>query len=177
MTKKTNLTQDDKETFITAMRGVKALKQTKIHHKTTPPKPKLIKQPLDIEDDESIPLSDFDKMEQVDSETLLEFARSGIQHKILRKLRNGQYNVEAKLDMHGMTVDQARMALSRFLSACRRDNIRHVLIIHGKGRGFSTPILKNKLNNWLRQTEQVLAFTSATVKDGCSGALYVLLRR
>ena len=79
--------------------------------------------------------------------------------------------------MHRKTVDEARESLSHFLITCKTKGIRHVLIIHGKGRGAGKPILKNKLNHWLRQTEQVLAFCSAAPKDGKSGAVYVLLRR
>jgi DNA-nicking Smr family endonuclease len=76
-----------------------------------------------------------------------------------------------------MTAEDAKNALSHFLAACKRNGIRHVLMIHGKGRSNRKPILKNKLNHWLRQTDDVLAFCSAMSKDGSSGALYVLLRR
>jgi DNA-nicking Smr family endonuclease len=79
--------------------------------------------------------------------------------------------------MHGMTVEQAKSALSRFLTACQHNHCRYVLIIHGKGLSSKNPILKNKLNNWLRQLDDVLAFSSATPKEGHTGALYVLLRR
>lgn len=177
MTKKPTTEAPDQALFMAAMRGVKRLKHTKMNELPTRPKPQRIKQPPDIEEECPLFFSDYDKIDPITSETMLHFARSGISHKILRKLRQGQYNVEARLDMHGMNVSQAKEALSRFLTACQEEQIRHVLIIHGKGRSNTQPILKNKLNNWLRQTEQVLAYSSATAKDGRSGALYVLLRR
>ena len=91
-------------------------------------------------------------------------------------MRTGQYTVEAKLDLHGMIVVEARETLARFLIECHRKGIRRVLIIHGKGRAHHHPILKNKLNHWLRQFNDILAFCSAKSKEGGTGALYVLLK-
>jgi DNA-nicking Smr family endonuclease len=88
-----------------------------------------------------------------------------------------QYTIEASLDLHGMVVTEARNALSHFLMECHRQGIRQVLIIHGKGRANPYPILKNKLNHWLRQADNVLAFCSVKASDGSSGALHVLLKR
>ncbi len=121
--------------------------------------------------------SDFDRMAPVKSEDYLEFARSGVQDKTLRKMQRGQYPPEATLDLHRKTIEEARELLGAFLLQCQKRGLRHVLIIHGKGRDSHAPILKNKLNNWLRQTEQILAFCTAMPKNGGSGALYVLLRR
>jgi DNA-nicking Smr family endonuclease len=95
---------------------------------------------------------------------------------MIRKMQTGQYDTEARLDLHGMTVAEAREALAQFLVQCQHRGIRRVLIIHGKGRANHTPILKNKLNHWLRQTQDVLAFCSAKSKAGGTGALYVLLK-
>ncbi|MEO8400805.1 MAG: Smr/MutS family protein [Gammaproteobacteria bacterium] len=177
--KKPGLTEDDKIVFRTAMRGVKALKQPlKADLKITQPT-RPVRKPLDNIDEDlrGFEFSDHENLDSVTSDDTLEFSRSGVQHKMLRKLRQGQYNVDAILDLHGKTATEAREALSGFLHNCQQRNLRHVLIIHGKGRDSNKPILKNKLNHWLRQTEQVLAFCSATARDGRSGALYVLLRR
>ncbi|MCE3238593.1 MAG: smrA [Gammaproteobacteria bacterium] len=92
-------------------------------------------------------------------------------------MRGKQYTIEASLDLHGMVVTEARNALSHFLMECHRQGIRQVLIIHGKGRTNLYPILKNKLNQWLRQTDHVLAFCSVKTSDGSSGALHVLLKK
>lgn len=185
MAKKPEITKSDKLTFRQAMGQIKPIKHTKIpleplktHHNNHN---KLKKQVFYNDEEDNSPsadyFSDFEKMPSVGGEDILQFARSGIQNKILRNLRNGKYNVEAILDLHGKTVEEARNALTEFLLKCQEHGVRHVLIIHGKGRHTKVPILKNKLNNWLRETNRVLAFCSATTRDGRGGSLYVLLKK
>ena len=177
MRKKNELSQEDQAFFLEAMRGVKKIAYSKAHFPPEPPtKPKAPAQISQAKPD-LFYFSDYDKIDLVDSHESIEFSRPGIQHKILRKLRLGQYNIEAKLDLHGQTVEQAKQSLAEFFIDCQKQGIRHVLIIHGKGRSHLKPILKNKLNHWLRETNLVLAFSSAIAKDGSRGALYVLLRR
>ena len=115
---------------------------------------------------------------EVSSDENLFFARPGIQQRKLQQLRRGKLAVGAELDMHGMTVAIARNELVQFISSCREQHIRCVRIIHGKGYSpnGSAPILKNRINNWLRQHHDVLAFSSTPGNDGGAGALYVLLR-
>lgn len=108
----------------------------------------------------------------------LSFSRSGLQHSVLKKLRQGKYPVEQVLDLHGLTVPEASKALQAFLGECEAADIRHVIIIHGKGfRSREKPVIKPMLNRWLREVKQVLAFQSAQPRDGGSGAVYVLLRK
>ncbi len=160
--------------FQRAMQGVKPLKHSKIVIKPAPVKPKV--KPKKAEEPELDPFSDFENLNPVGGDDILEYAKSGVQHKVLRNLRNGKYNIEATLDLHGMTVEEARKALAHFLKKCRETEVRCALIIHGKGHFSEKPILKNKVNHWLRQTEQVLAFCSATKYQGRTGALYALLK-
>lgn len=107
------------------------------------------------------------------------FARPGLQHKALRKLRRGQFRVGAELDLHGMTVDVARQALAEFLHQCRNGDRRCVRIVHGKGNRsrHRGPVLKTMVNRWLQQRDEVLAFCSTPPNDGGTGAVYVLLKR
>ena len=109
----------------------------------------------------------------------LYFKRPGIQDMVLTKLRKGKFIIERELDLHGMNSSDAQTALGRFLLHCRRHDIRCVCIIHGKGRGSrdGKPVIKNKLNKWLQNIPQVLAFCSARASDGGAGAVYVLLKR
>ena len=111
--------------------------------------------------------------------TILDFARSGVQPNTLKKLRQGKLTVESELDLHGMTVEQARMALLLFLEECRQFEYRCVCIVHGKGYSSpdNRPVIKPLLNRWLRDATEVLAFHSALPKHGGSGAAYVLLKR
>ena len=115
---------------------------------------------------------------EVTSDEALFFARPGLQQRQLQRLKRGQLTIGAELDMHGMTAAIARHELVHFISACRDQHIRCVRVIHGKGyrSDSQAPILKNRINNWLRQHHDVLAFSSTLQKDGGSGAVYILLR-
>lgn len=176
MTKKREISEADQALFRQAMQGVKRISAKKTIE-PVPPQPPLRKKKSPAALDESFaPFSDYEKVEPVTGEEMIQYKKSGLQHKSLRKLRLGQYNVEAILDLHGMTAAEAKESLHRFLMRCQQKSTRHVLIIHGKGRSNTHPILKNKLNNWLRQIDQVVAFCSASAKDGRSGAMYVLLK-
>jgi len=119
----------------------------------------------------------YDPVEQVISaEDKLFFRRAGPQNKVIQKLVRGEMMRSACLDLHGMTVDQARLTIIEFLLASQKAGFRCVHIIHGKGHLSQTqPKLKNHLNYWLAQFPGVLAFTSAQARDGGTGAVYVLL--
>lgn len=124
-------------------------------------------------------LSDSLDPSELETGDELLYCSPGLQHGVLRKLRRGQYSVGAELDLHGMRVVEARQALGHFLQRSLANDIRVVRIIHGKGNGslHKQPVLKGKVNHWLRQRIEVLAFCSARPVDGGTGAIYVLLRR
>ncbi len=123
----------------------------------------------------------FSPLPQVSSEDFLEFRRPGLQNRVMQKLRRGDFPMEAVLDLHGYTVMQAEQMLEQFLLHARTHSWHSVLIVHGKGkttRGESTlPILKNRVNQWLREDPNVLGFCSAKQSHGGVGAVYVLLRK
>ena len=171
---------EDSNIFREEMRGVIPFSYSKISPHRKKPRLSTIQKYQLYENENTtagFQFSDYDKLEFVGGDDFLHFARSGIQHKILRKMRLGQYTIDAILDLHGKTTLKAGEALSEFLLQCEQRRFRHVLVIHGKGKYSTTPVLKNKLNHWLRQTDQVIAFCTASPKNGGSGALYVLLRR
>lgn len=105
------------------------------------------------------------------------YAKPGVQHALMRKLRRGQFSPRAELDLHGLRSEDARVIVAEFLYGAQQRNYRCVRIIHGKGLGSGPkgPVIKQKLGGWLRQRKDVLAFCSARPVDGGSGALYVLL--
>jgi DNA-nicking Smr family endonuclease len=115
----------------------------------------------------------------VESAQELLFAAPGIQLSVMKRLRKGHIPWEQGLDLHGMSVDQARDELCRFIQDALRHQARAVLIVHGKAysQAGAYPVLKSYVNDWLRQLHDVLAFCSAQPKDGGTGALYVLLKR
>lgn len=124
-------------------------------------------------------LSDDYEPAEVETGEELFYVRPGLQHSVIRKLRRGLYAIEDELDLHGHTVAQARERLDGFLRDARGLGKRCVRIIHGKGKSSEgkLPVLKGKVNAWLRQKDEVLAFCSARPTDGGTGAVYVLLKR
>ncbi|MES2141677.1 MAG: Smr/MutS family protein [Pseudomonadota bacterium] len=108
-------------------------------------------------------------------EEKLFFRRQGPQLKVIKKLMQGEIPRSACLDLHGMSVEQARLAVVQFLQVSRSAGFRCVQIIHGKGQ--LTPKLKNHINYWLPQIPWVLAFSSAQPRDGGAGGVYILLGR
>jgi DNA-nicking Smr family endonuclease len=113
-----------------------------------------------------------------DPAAILTFQRGGVRDQLLRRLRRGLIPSEDEIDLHGMNQTQARDQLADFIAHSRDAGLRCVRVVHGKGyrSGARGPILKTAVNLWLRRHLDVMAFTSAKVIDGGSGALYVLLR-
>jgi DNA-nicking Smr family endonuclease len=126
------------------------------------------------------PLAGFSEgqSQEISAEDTLFFARPGLQQRQLQRLRRGQLPVEAELDMHGMSIPVAENEVARFLAHCRDQHVRCVRIIHGKGYGSreAAPVLKNRIDHWLRQHHDVLAFCSTPRDRGGTGAINVLLR-
>ncbi len=112
---------------------------------------------------------------------VLEFKRPGVQNGVFRKLKQGRYEAEARLDMHRMTVAIARRELFDFIEECFRLGLRSVLLVHGKGERKPererSAVLKGYVDVWLRDLGVVQAFHSARPQHGGTGAVYVLLRK
>ena len=107
----------------------------------------------------------------------LAFHRPAVQATVLRRLRRGEYRIEREIDLHGLTVLEAKAALRAFLLEALEAGVRCVRIVHGKGlrSGPRGPVLKAAVSGLLRRTGAVLAYVSARPVDGGTGALYVLL--
>ena len=123
-------------------------------------------------------LSDQWQTALVDFEQFLSFKHDGVDYKTMLALKKGQISVQDYIDLHGFTTEQARQEVSAFIDFARMHHLRCIKIIHGKGYAGKQdyPLMKNRINSWLRQHPQVLAFHSAIPKDGGSGAVYVLLK-
>lgn len=124
-------------------------------------------------------LSDYIPWSELENDEDQPFCRAGIARQTLRKMRSGQWVIEAELDLHGLTSIEAREQLLIFLAECKRLALRLVRIIHGKGLGSKNrePVLKQKVRNWLMQREEVLAYCRPRPVDGGGGALLVLLKK
>jgi len=162
-----NKQDDDAKVLSDAMEGVKPLPPHNLAERPVPQPPRT-----------HIRRTPGDGETEADPEQA--FIRNGIQKTVLRKLRNGQIAVEGELDLHGRGVSEAEQELRAFLrnkqSAAGR---RAVRVIHGKGHGSPNQksVLKEKVNEWLRQSDAVLAFCPAGPTDGGTGAVRVLLKR
>lgn len=124
------------------------------------------------------PLDSAAEPPQLDPYDFLEFVRPGVQQGVYRNLRLGKYELQARLDLHGLTVEQSRAALWQFARDCQHNGVRCALVTHGKGAGREREArLKSCIAHWLPQLEEVLAFHSAQRHHGGLGACYVLWRK
>ena len=179
MKKTFSLDPADRELFRSTVGPVKRI----AHDRVALPRTNIVPIPRSRLDDEQQVLKDmfsdyFDPAE-IDTGEEIYYCRPGLQHTVLRKLRRGHFREGATLDLHGMSVAAARQALGGFLQTARQQDITCVRIIHGKGNRsrHKGPVIKQKVNHWLRQRDEVLAFCSARPMDGGTGAIYLLLRR
>ncbi len=106
----------------------------------------------------------------------------GVDKRTLQRLHRGQLEIEARIDLHGLTQEEAWRALHAFLDGSRKADRRSVLVVTGKGKtqDRALGVLRAAVPRWLNQPENralVLAFCPARPKDGGAGALYVLLKR
>ena len=124
-------------------------------------------------------LSDHYHHQPVDAETVLSYGIHGLDKRRISQLKNGGIAPEARLDLHGLRIDEASRKLVEFIESTKAQQKRCLLIIHGKGgqQNGRGPVLKNLVYQWLQQIPGILAFHSAKPKDGGNGALYVLLKR
>ncbi len=99
----------------------------------------------------------------------------------MERLRRGRVRPEARLDMHGMTQDEAHRAVAGFIAASRSAGRRCVILITGRGRAkLGGGILREQTPRWLNLQPtrgNILGFAEAQPKDGGAGALYVLLKK
>ena len=123
-------------------------------------------------------LSDeFDAETLLDTDDALSYRRAGIGLDVTRKLRKGGWSIQGQVDLHGLRREDARQALVDFIKDAARMGWRCVRVVHGKGLGSpgKTPVLKGKVQSWLIQKQEVLAFVQARPAHGGAGALVVLL--
>ena len=142
------------------------------------PTPRPLQQDLDDEAVMHESMSDeFDISTLLDADDQLSFRRPGIGTDVTRKLRKGEWSIQGQIDLHGLRSDEARNAMGQFIRDAKRMGWRCVRVVHGKGLGSpgKEPVLKSKVQRWLVQKKEVLAFVQAKPSDGGGGALVVLL--
>jgi len=108
--------------------------------------------------------------------------------KAFTKLKRGKLKPEGRIDLHGMTLDRAHPALTRFILSAHDNGKRLVLVITGKGKmrddGGPIPVrhgvLRHQVPQWLQMpplSSAVLQVSQAHISHGGGGAYYVYLRR
>lgn len=93
----------------------------------------------------------------------------------LENLKRGKMRPEARLDLHGMTREEAFAALSSFVARAQADGVRVALVITGR-----SGVLRSETPRWLAAAAlrpRILGLAEAKPRDGGAGALYVLIRR
>lgn len=99
------------------------------------------------------------------------------------QLSRGRKQIEARIDLHGMTQTRAHRALFGFLQRAHHEGFSFVLVITGKGKLGSESergVLRRQVPQWLALPEfraLVVGFEEAHIGHGGEGALYVRVRR
>jgi DNA-nicking Smr family endonuclease len=151
----------------------------RVHHAPDPVAPVPAQRQLDDQRVLKEAISDeFDTSTLLETDEALSFRRPGVGIDVARKLRRGEWSIQAEIDLHGLRTDDAREALATFLREAVRQGLRCVRVVHGKGLGSpgKTPVLKGKVHGWLVQKNEVLAFVQARGDEGGAGAVVVLLK-
>ncbi len=109
---------------------------------------------------------------------VLEWKKDGVQHQVFARLKNGHYSIEGSLDLHRLSVKEARDAVFKFFHLAEARRWRTLLIAHGRGEQSATPArLKSYVAHWLSQLPQVIAYASADRRHGGTGAVLVLVKK
>ncbi len=174
------MSDDDPDLFRRSIEGAKPLRtDERVPEPRKKPAPKARFSRADEEKALAESLeADIDTMESANAESM-RYHRPHVGKRTMRRLARGKYAVQAEIDLHGMTVAEARPRLADFIDYSIKQGLTCVRIVHGKGlgSGHRGPVLKNAVNRWLRKWDSVLAFVSARQVDGGTGAVYVLLDR
>ena len=170
----------EKNLFVRAAGAVKPLReQQRVQLAPEQPAPIPFQQQLDEQRVLQEAISDeFDASTLLDVDDALSFRRPGIGIDVTGKLRKGQWTIQRELDLHGLRREDAREALAAFVRGAHKQGVRCVRVVHGKGLGSpgKMPVLKGKVQGWLIQKDEVLAFVQARADEGGAGALVVLLK-
>ena len=178
----TSAEEDEARMFYEAMAGAAPMKDRR---EVKPPEgllPKIVDENAEALAQLSELVSGEGPFDIADSDEFIQGRAPGVNEKLMQALRRGDFSVQGHLDLHGMSRQEAKEAVERFVSDARRAGKRCVLLIHGRGLNSrdQIPVLKEALQGWLQRgkiARSVLAFATARPHDGGAGAVYVVLRK
>jgi len=177
------LIRDEKALYAEAMEGVKKIskKNTIIKRPNT-----IIKiHPINPRNDPKHLLeeaiSDRRKMNVTNMPEYMEGYAEGTNPLALEKLKNGEFSVQKTLDLHGLSIENAKLSFEQFIIDSIKLGLTCVKVVHGRGlRSRNVPVLKENLKTWIVRAmnrKWVTAFSSARMCDGGPGASYILLKK
>jgi len=172
--------EKDIDEFRRAMQGARRLQaEERVPHEKPKPKPRARFSRADEQRVLAESLEDDIDTIEHGYGAAMRFHRQHVGKRTMRKLQRGGYSVQAEIDLHGMTLEEAKPALTDFINYNASQGKLCVRVVHGKGLGSGDrgPVLKNAVNRWLRKWDCVLAFVSTPQVHGGTGAVYVLLQR
>jgi DNA-nicking Smr family endonuclease len=175
-------TRDEKILYAEAMEGVQKISKDKT----------LIKRPIatkaycdTMENDPRQLLeeavADKRKLNVTNMPEYMEGYAEGTNPITIDKLKNGEYSIQKTLDLHGLSIDDAKMFFEKFIADSIKSGLNCVKVVHGRGlKSKSVPVLKENLKAWIIRAmnrKWVIAFSSARMCDGGPGATYILLKK
>ncbi len=176
--------QLEEKLFAEAMEGVHPIKKDKVVGQRAPfrlPEPSRNKEDAEVLEKLTNLLRYGSGFNVSDTPEYIEGTGYNIPSSVAKRLHQGDYSIQAHMDLHGLRADDAKEVFEEFLNWAITRGKRGVLIIHGRGLSSpSEPILKNKVREWLTRgpwRKWVVAYSSARKCDGGAGATYVLLRQ
>ncbi|WP_130537405.1 Smr/MutS family protein [Thiomicrorhabdus indica] len=175
---------DDSALFLEAMQDVTPInnhnrislfenrseKQAQKHLKKIRNKQPLAPKNLEFKElDSSHPIKAFDTVT---------YYEKGLRLQDLSRLKRSEFYLEASLDLHGKTSEEAEIAIENFISQAISCGMKYVRIIHGKGYNSDNdfPVLKNLCYQKLKTLKNIVGFCSAPEKDGGVGAVNIQLK-
>ncbi|MFI5315279.1 MAG: Smr/MutS family protein [Myxococcota bacterium] len=174
---------EDERLFAEAVAGVSPLTQNR-----RPPAP-VYREPTPLSEREREVIRELDAIvsgeapfDARDSDDFMSGCVPGLDPRVLRSLRKGEFTPQADLDLHGSDAASARGLVESFVVTAHARGLRCLRIVHGRGNRSPNgePVLKPSLPRWLGRGPArriVLAYSSAPQTDGGTGATYVLLRK
>ena len=177
--------EDEAGLFASAMSGVERLERGPAA-KDAPPNPARLDEPVDEELEVMAHLAELvsgaGEFDLRMSDEYVRGAQAGVGPELMERLANGEFPIQDHIDLHGLSLEQAEAEAAEFIAGAVARGLRHVLIVHGRGKGSpgGVPVLKRALTASLgtkRFRRSVLAFCTARAMDGGTGAMYLLLRK
>lgn len=108
----------------------------------------------------------------VDKDSLTENSEQNKNHTSYKNIA-----IDSQIDLHGLSLEEAKNRLSDFIEKAYRQNLKKVLIIHGKGiHSSNTPVLSKMVNEFIKENKHCGASGHPKSKLGASGATWVIIK-